>query len=227
LDQRIQRDYIGDGKVACFLATFTHNGWVCPDTCIDIDLDAAKQKVRNALRKVNYVACFEAGYYVNEKWKKDGKEGQLVSIHCHAVVWGSSSSTLRRLQDRIQVRFTPILGNKNGVRFDKRDAPGDIEASVSYIAKLPNKGYRTVPKAGGGKLQKSAKLTLEARFRLLQAMRKYCLDDLWLASGEGAEILKDARASIQARRRRSRPREVREIEIPSSLRGLSLFRVAA
>jgi hypothetical protein len=68
------------GRVVCALVTFTDENWACPDTHIEFDLSRAKQKVRNALSGLSFVAAFEAAYYVNEKWEKAGKEGNLVSL---------------------------------------------------------------------------------------------------------------------------------------------------
>jgi hypothetical protein len=105
-----------EGRVVCALVTFTDESWACPDTHIEFDLKRAKQKVRNALSGLSFVAAFEAAYYVNEKWEKAGKEGNLVSFHCHAVVWATHYSQLSRRRKRIKPRFRAILGNKSGVR---------------------------------------------------------------------------------------------------------------
>jgi hypothetical protein len=74
------------GLVACALVTFIDESWACPDTKIEFDLKRAKQKVRNALSGLSFIAAFETAYYVNEEWEKAGSRGKLVSFHCHAVV---------------------------------------------------------------------------------------------------------------------------------------------
>ena len=61
------------GLVACALVTFTDENWACPDTAIEFDLNRAKQKVRNALNGLSFVAAFEAAHYVNENGRKTGK----------------------------------------------------------------------------------------------------------------------------------------------------------
>jgi hypothetical protein len=172
-----------EGRVVCALVTFTDESWACPDTHIEFDLSRAKQKVRNALGGLSFVAAFEAAYYVNEKWEKAGKEGNLVSFHCHAVVWATHYSQLSRCRKRIKPRFRPILGN-NGVRFDALKKSEDVCKALRYQAKMPALGYRTVPRGWGKKTQASAKLSYLSRYRLFTALQQYDLLDFWLAGGE-------------------------------------------
>ena len=136
-----------EGRVVCALVTFTDEAWACPDTAIDFDLERAKQKVRNALNGLSFVAAFEAGYYTNEDWAQNGKDGKLVSFHCHAVVWATHWSQLARHRKRIKPRFRPILGLKSGVRFDALRKADDVCKAVRYQAKMPARGYRTVAQA--------------------------------------------------------------------------------
>jgi hypothetical protein len=193
-----------EGRVVCALVTFTDANWACPDTHIEFDLSRAKQKVRNALSGLSFVAAFEAAYYVNEKWEKAGKEGNLVSFHCHAVVWPTHYSQLSRCRKRIKPRFRPILGNKSGVRFDALKKAEDVGKAVRYQAKMPARGYRTVPQGWGKKTQTSAKLSYLSRYRLFTALQQYDLLDFWLAGGEGADILREARTKLNEHRERQR-----------------------
>jgi hypothetical protein len=191
------------GDVGCVLATFTHEGWVCPDSAIEFDLAAAKQKVRKALRGFNFIASFEVAYYVNEKWEKNGNWGNLVSFHCHAVVWTVHPSRLGRRRKKIKPRFRPIsvLGSKTGVRFDTLKTPDDVWRAVRYHAKMPFYGYRTVSRAGGGKTQRRAFLSYIQRYRLFKALQPYDLLDFWLAGGDGKAIMRSARRKLIEHRR--------------------------
>jgi hypothetical protein len=191
-----------NGLVACALVTFTDKSWACPDTKIDFDLDRAKQKVRNALGGLSFVAAFEAAYYINESWKKDGHKGKLVSFHCHAVVWATSRAQLSRRRTRIKPRFRPLLGNDTGVRFDALKKADDVCSVIRYQAKMPALGYRTVKGIWGRKTQKSAKLSYRSRFRLFKALQRYEILDLWLAGGEGATVLGRARRKLLEHRHR-------------------------
>jgi hypothetical protein len=193
-----------EGGVVCAFVTFTDENWACPDTHIEFDLNRAKQKIRNALSGLSFVAAFEAAYYVNEKWEKAGKEGNLVSFHCHAVVWATHYSQLSRRRKRIKPRFRAILGNKSGVRFDALKKAEDVGKALRYQAKMPARGYRTVSRGWGKKTQTSAKLSYLARYRLFTALQQYDLLDFWLAGGEGAQILREARTKLNEHRERKR-----------------------
>jgi hypothetical protein len=143
---------------------------------------------------------------VNEKWEKAGKAGNLVSFHRHAVVWATHYSQLSRCRKRIKPRFRPILGNKSGVRFDALKKAEDVCKAVRYQAKMPARGYRTVPQGWGKKTQTSAKLSYVSRYRLFTALQQYDLLDFWLAGGEGATILREARTKLHEHRERQRLR---------------------
>jgi hypothetical protein len=166
-----------EGRVVCALVTFTDESWACPDTKIEFDLNRAKQKVRNALSDLSFVAAFEAAYYVNEEWEKDGNRGKLVSFHCHTVVWATSRAQLSRCRKRIKPRFRPILGNKSGVRFDALKKAEDVCKALRYQAKMPARGYRTVSRGWGKKTQTSAKLSYVSRYRLFTALQQYDAGD--------------------------------------------------
>jgi hypothetical protein len=195
-----------EGRVVCALVTFIDESWACPDTAIEFDLARAKQKVRNALTGLSFIATFEAAYYINEKWKKNGEKGNLVSFHCHAVVWATHYSQLTRRRKRIKPRFRPILGSKTGVRFDRLKKTDDVCRVVCYQAKMPARGYRTVVKANGKKTQKAAKLSFWQRYQLFQGLQQYDLLDFWLAGGEGKKIFGAARKKLAEHRRKPHER---------------------
>jgi hypothetical protein len=131
-------------------------------------------------------------------------KGNLVSFHCHAVVWATHYSQLSRCRKRIKPRFSPILGNKSGVRFDALKKAEDVCKAVRYQAKMPALGYRTVAQGWGKKTQTSAKLSYLSRYRLFTALQQYDLLDFWLAGGEGATILRQARTKLNEHRERQR-----------------------
>ena len=95
--------------------TFTDRAWATSDKDIQFDLRIAKRRVRNALRGLEYVARFEAAYYVNEPHSQGGKEGKLVLFHCHALVWSSSASKIRRARDKFGHRFVPPVHGNAGI----------------------------------------------------------------------------------------------------------------
>jgi hypothetical protein len=182
--------------------TFTDESWACPDTKIEFDVDRAKQKIRNALNGLSFIASFEAAYYINEIWERDGQSGKLVCFHCHAVVWATSRAQLSRRRTRIKPRFRPLLGNSTGVRFDALKKADDVCSVIRYQAKMPALGYRTVRGDRGKKTQKSAKLSYRSRYRLFKALQQYDLLDFWIGGGEGAGVLAKARKKLTEHRHR-------------------------
>jgi hypothetical protein len=194
---------LSEGRIACVMATFTHEDWVCADTNIKFDLDSAKQKIRNALQGLSYIACFEAVGYVNEHWTTGGVRGRLVSFHCHVLLWATSRNQLNSRRKRIKKRFMPVLGSRTGVRYDslKHNSERDMCRILAYQAKLPFLGKRTVLNASGRPNQVDVELPRETHFRLITAMQKYDLLDLWFAGGEGSTILDEARFALTPHRK--------------------------
>ena len=188
-------------KYKCGLITYTHSDWVCTDVDFQFDLEKAKQKVRNALSGMTFIACFEAAYYTNEEITKDGKTGKLVSFHCHAIVWASSTYKIKKARMNSKSRFKPILGCKTAVRADTIKSAEDVCGTIRYQTKLPFYGYRTVVE-NGKTTQKKAHLSNRQRFNLLKAMGAYDLLDLWLAGGDGAELLASAKTAVNRQRQR-------------------------
>ena len=203
---RTWEEALQQGGIAVCFVTITHDEWACCDENIQFDLQRAKQKVRNAFIGLSFIATFEAAYYVNENWTTDGVEGNLISFHCHAIVWATHKSQLMRHRGRIKRRFRPILGNKSGIRFDTIKTEEGLCKSVRYQAKMPFYGKRTV-REGTKKKQKDAKLSYIQHYRLFKALQKYDLLDVWVAGGDGSVVLRDAKSRLAQYRKewRSRP----------------------
>lgn len=183
-----------DLREACALVTIVHRDWARADCDAEFDIKTAKRKIRNALAGTGFIARFEAEMYKNEFWERSGRRGKLISFHCHAIVWSSSRSGLRRLQRKIQGRFTPILSKKRGVHMKDIDDQSELAASLVYISKLPSKGKRTVPN-GSRKTQAPCRISLRTRLHLFNEMKKHKIFDYWLAGGAGARILSEAKSA--------------------------------
>lgn len=176
------------------LVTFSDAGWTCSDRNIDFDLAQAKQKVRNALGGLNFLGRFEAAHYVNEYHVVDGVKGNLILFHCHALVWSSSHSKLKRMRQRVHGRFRPVAWSKTGMRLQKVSAD-DVPRVVGYIAKMDTLGYRRLSH-GDRNRQDHAAIRPGSRYRFFSHMRQYSLFDFWLAGGEGKVPLRKARKKL-------------------------------
>jgi hypothetical protein len=184
-------------KVACGFITLTHEEWACADVNIQFDLKRAKQQVRAAFAKTNFVASFDVAPYKNENWQTEGETGKLICFHCHAIVWSGSLSGLRRLQNKIQGRFKPILGKSRGVHMKALKTESDLAGTLTYMAKMPVLGKRTVPK-NGKTTQRDANVSFRTRRELFHALKDYSTFDFWLAGGEGTAILRRPRNRLKA-----------------------------
>lgn len=197
-----------DNNCVHAMITLIHEEWAFADSSIKFDLSAAKKKVRNALAGTDYIGCFEAGLYKNEKYITDGKEGRLISFHFHALISSSSKSKLDRLCRRMRERFTPILRKKSGVHKSMRQTVEERADTLLYLAKMPFLGYRTIQNGSGNTVQRStSKLSYESRWLLFQAMRNYRTPDLWLAGGSEVSTLREARVMLNKRRGIRRTRD--------------------
>jgi hypothetical protein len=185
----------GVGTVVMF-ATFADRRWACCDRAINFDIDAAKQKVRNAMTGMNYLGVFEVALYPGREWETDGKVGSLVSFHCHAIVWSTSKSKLRRHKAKISNRFEavdesealtfPVLYHVKTIK--------DLQRLLRYTTKMAFEGYRKVIDNGRPK-QKRVELKLIHHYRLFQYLRKHKIFDFWFAGGDGTSILSDVKRS--------------------------------
>jgi hypothetical protein len=179
------------------LATFADNAWACCDRAIDFDLDAAKQKIRNALVGMDYLGVFEAAVYPGEKWTTDGKAGCLISFHCHVFIWGTSQSKLRRLKAKIKNRFEAIDPENLGHAFpvlNHLKTVKDLQRTLRYATKMPFNGYRKVIK-NERLTQEYAQLGLEHHYRLAGYLRRYTVFDAWFSGGKCTAILRAVRKS--------------------------------
>jgi hypothetical protein len=211
-------------------ASIADRAWAYCDRSIAFDYRAAKQKLRNAFKGMNFIGVIEPGYYPKVKWERDGQVGCLVSFHAHIIVWDTSESKLRRHQRRIKIRFLPVApDDRRTPRLDQLKTLKDLQKALRYSTKMPFEGYRKKKKKQKNKGDKNnqtvtettgrgdEKLTsIEQRhcelkaihhYRLFKFSRKHTLFDAWLAGGQGAKLLLDTRqAALKTARRQCRPR---------------------
>jgi hypothetical protein len=180
---------------AIMLATFADHAWACCDRALNFDFDKAKQKIRNALSGMDYIAAIEAGVYPHTQWTTDGITGCLVSFHCHAVVWSTSKSVLRRHQAKIDARFKPVHeDDKKLPVLNNLKTLKDVLTVIRYLTKMTLEGYRR--KSSG--TQEHVPLDAGHRYRLFKFLRGRSLFDAWLAGGKGTEVLRHAKKAAMS-----------------------------
>jgi hypothetical protein len=211
----LESDLFRPGRVV-MLASIADRDWACCDRHIDFDYEATKQKIRNAFVGMNFIGVIEPGYYPNIEWERDGRVGCLISFHAHVVVWDTSKSKLRRHQKRIRCRFEPVAPDDRSLpRLNELKALKDLIKTLRYSTKMPFEGYDRherskndgrhdgavasrhfgVDRAPASIGQSHVELQPIHHLRLFAFMRKHCLFDAWLAGGDGAKLLRDAKRS--------------------------------
>jgi len=180
---------------AIMLANFVDHAWACCDRALNFDFDKTKQKIRNALSGMDYIAAIEAGVYPHTQWTTDGITGCLVSFHCHAVVWSTSKSKLRRHKAKIAARFEPVHEDDKKPPVNNLKTIKDVLKALRYLTKMTLEGYRRKPSG----TQEHVPLDAGHHYRLFKFLRGRSLFDAWLAGGKGTEVLRRAkRAAVRA-----------------------------
>jgi hypothetical protein len=192
----LENPTISDAGVV-MLATFADHEWACCDRDYKFDFDKAKQKIRNAFEGMDYIAVFEAAVYPESKWTTNGTTGCLVSFHCHAVIWSTSESKLRRHKRAISARFEPVFEGETTTYPVLNDLKTimDLLKVLRYVTKMPLEGY--LKKRKDGKVsQEHAQLEAGHHYRLFKFLRDRSLFDAWFAGGKGGAILREVRRKI-------------------------------
>jgi hypothetical protein len=165
----------------------------------NVDISRFIRRLRRGLRGLSYVGMLEPAYYVNLCQGTHFYGKRTVSWHLHLIAWGE-------VQRKLAKRIARL--NKEGILLpiadglppadQRRISKGKLASKIAYVLKAPKKAYRLykwdtiapdgeiMPKFKQWKddLRPGERLTL---FRLMQDMY---LDELAVAGGEGADILR-------------------------------------
>jgi hypothetical protein len=165
----------------------------------NVDVPRCIRILRRGLRGLSYLGMIEPAYYVNVCEGTHVHGNRMVSWHLHMIAWGESGKKLEKRIERLnkQAILLPIADGLAAAH-QKRISKGKLASKIAYVLKAPKKAYRlykwntvspdgeVIPKFKQWKddLRPGERLTL---FRLMQDL---CLDQLAVAGGEGAVILR-------------------------------------
>jgi hypothetical protein len=165
----------------------------------EIDISWFSRILRRGLRGLSYLGMIEPAYYVNVCPGTHVHGKRLVSWHLHMIAWGESRKKMQNRIDRLnkQKILLPIADDLAAAH-QKCISKGKLASKIAYILKAPKKAYRLykwetispdgeiIPKFKQWKddLRPGERLTV---FRL---MKDLYLDQLAVAGGEGADILR-------------------------------------
>jgi hypothetical protein len=176
----------------------------------NIDISRFIRLLRRGLRGVSYLGMIEPAYYVNvcEGTHVDGK--RMVSWHVHLLAWGGTRREIKTRIERLNNEgiLLPIADGLAAAH-QKRISKGRLADKICYILKAPKKAYRLFKweqVTADGEIvlrfrQKKQDLRPGERLTLFRLMKGMYLDQLALAGGEGAEILR----RVKRRALRDRP----------------------
>jgi hypothetical protein len=163
--------------------------------------------LRRGLRGLSYLGMVEPAYYVNvcEGTHVDGK--RMVSWHVHLLAWGEGTSAIKtRIESLNKKGILLPVADGLAAAHQKRISKGHLASKLAYMLKAPRKAYRLfkyehVTPDGEIVLrfkQKKDDLRPGERLTLFRPMKDMYLDQLALAGGEGAAILRRLKRRVLA-----------------------------
>jgi hypothetical protein len=171
----------------------------------NIDIPGFIRLLRRGLRGLSYLGMVEPAYYVNvcEGARIHGK--RMVSWHVHLLAWGESRSAIKtRIASLNKEGILLPIADGLAAAHQKRISKGQLASKVCYMLKGPRKAYRLYKweqVTADGEIifrfrQKKDDLRPGERLTLLRLMEDMYLDQLALAGGEGAEILRRVKRRV-------------------------------
>ena len=154
--------------------------------------------LRRGLRGLSYLGMIEPAYYVNvcEGARIHGK--RMVSWHVHLLAWGESRKIMKRRVERLNRDILLPIADGLAAAHQKRISKGKLASKIAYVLKAPKKAYRLFKYeqiTPNGEIllrfkQKKDDLRPGERLTLFRLMQDLYLDQLAVAGGEGADILR-------------------------------------
>ena len=161
--------------------------------------------LRRGLRGLSYVGVIEPAFYVNvcEGTHVHGK--RLVSWHVHLLAWGESKSAIKtRIENLNKEGILLSIADGLAAAHQKRISRGKLADKFCYMLKAPKKAYRLFKYeqiTPDGEIllrfkQKKNDLRPGERLTLFRLMQDLYLDQLAVAGGEGADILRRVKRRV-------------------------------
>jgi hypothetical protein len=147
----------------------------------------------------------EPAYYTNvcEGTHVHGK--RLVSWHVHLLAWGESRSSIKtRIEGLNKDGILLPIADGLAAAHQKRISKAKLASKIAYVLKAPKKAYRLYKYeqiTPDGEIllrfkQKKDDLRPGERLTLFRLMKDMNLDQLAVAGGEGADILRRVKRRI-------------------------------
>jgi hypothetical protein len=185
-----------------FLVTLCDRRCCTSHQAKNIDIPGFIRLLLRGLRGLSYFGMVELAYYVNvcEGTHVHGK--RMVSWHVHLLAWGEGRSAIRtRIESLNKQGILLPIADGLAAAHQKRISKGKLASKIAYILKAPRKAYRLYKYeqvTADGEIvlrfkQKKDDLRPGERLTLFRLMQDLYLDQLALAGGEGADILRQVK----------------------------------
>jgi hypothetical protein len=181
-----------------FLVTLCDRRCCTSHEAKDIPIARFIRILRRGLRGLSYLGMIEPAYYVNvcEGARIHGK--RMVSWHVHLLAWGESRKIMKRRVERLNRDILLPIADGLAAAHQKRISKGKLASKIAYVLKAPKKAYRLFKYeqiTPDGEIllrfkQKKDDLRPGERLTLFRLMQDLYLDQLAVAGGEGADILR-------------------------------------
>jgi hypothetical protein len=171
----------------------------------EIHIPGFVRLLRRGLCGLSYLGMLEPAYYVNVCPGTHASGKRMVSWHVHLICWGISPQEIKKRIKRLNdtAVYLPIVDGLAAAH-QKGIPKGQLADKFRYILKAPRKAYRLFRVervTADGEIvprfkQRTSELRPGERLTLLRLMQDMYLDQLALAGGEGAAILRRAKRRV-------------------------------
>ena len=192
-------------EVALFWVTLVDIGCFTKHDAERINLTPMIRHLREGLNGYSYVGLMDPGYYVNIARGTNFAERRGVNWHLHLFAWGTNRKEIKSrfagLNDSDD-NYRPIIPRGNGGHgaYWKQVTEGTLARQFRYMLKSPRKSYRigrTEVCDPEGRVdfkfvQSKSELRPGERVTLFHLSKKFSLDELTVAGGEGVDLRRRA-----------------------------------
>jgi hypothetical protein len=127
----------------------------------------------------------------------------MVSWHLHLIAWGEGRKKLGKRIDRLKDKRVLLpIAHGLAAAHQKRFSKGKVPDKIAYVLKAPRKAYRLFKRefmtADGEVICtfRQKKADLGERVTVFRLMQDFYLDQLAVAGGEGADILRRVKRRV-------------------------------
>ncbi len=183
-----------------FFLTLVDTDCMTPVNASQVNVRAFVQRLRCGLRGLSYVGMVDLGLYANISPGTNFFARTGVNWHLHLLAWGEDRADLKcraKAMNTAADNYWPIIPRPQGIGFHWLQVTEEnFWPFFCYIFKWPRKAYRigraaVVDPKGNADfkfVQGKSELRPGEIVALFNLLKKFSLDDLFLAGGEAVDL---------------------------------------